>query len=142
MALLPYRALLEAQDIFGLDFDPKEFDRYGGEGIGLDDDYEDEELEDEEEGYTVGFEGNATVLITGSFWDGSIPCTPSCSCLMRNWVTVNQSGEVDDDTFISARPKPASMIFMSRMNWRWATSQTWTKTFDSQTYRRDSRYSR
>lgn len=37
---------MEAQDIFGLDFNPAELDRMGREGLGSD---EEDELEDEDE---------------------------------------------------------------------------------------------
>ena len=49
--LLFLSALLEAQDVFGLDFDPKEFDQYAGGGLGLEDEeYDDDDDEEEEEG--------------------------------------------------------------------------------------------
>ena len=42
-------ALLEAQDVFGLDFDPKEFDQYASDGLGLEDEEHDDDDEEEEE---------------------------------------------------------------------------------------------
>ena len=37
-----FRALLEAQEIFGLDFDPSEFDQVAREGLGSEDEEEEE----------------------------------------------------------------------------------------------------
>jgi len=41
-------ALLEAQEIFGLDFDPAELDQLEGEGLGSDEEGEEGEGEEEE----------------------------------------------------------------------------------------------
>ena len=38
------RALLEAQEIFGLDFDPGEFDQVAREGLGSEDEEEEEDV--------------------------------------------------------------------------------------------------
>ena len=38
------RALLEAQEIFGLDFDPNEFDQVAREGLGSEDEEEEEDV--------------------------------------------------------------------------------------------------
>ena len=69
-------ALLEAQDVFGLDFDPKEFDQYASDGLGLedeehddDDDDDDDEEEEEEEDDDL-----ACVSILQSWKEGNVCC--------------------------------------------------------------------